>query len=117
MSALLAGQAVGEVAATYNLPPSTVSRWKAQARAEAGRSADIGTLLLSYLAENLVTLQAQVVVFRDPAWLREQDASSVAVLHGVLTDKAIRLLEALEGSGVQPTARTNGHRNRVRDHA
>ncbi len=115
MAALLAGQGVGEVAAAYKLPTSTVSRWRAEARLQAGRSDDVGELLLSYLRENLMTLRAQAVAFRDPQWLKGQEAGAVAVLHGVMTDKAVRLLEALEGSGVQ-SVETNGTRNRIRDH-
>lgn len=116
MAALLAGQGVTEVAKEYDLPTSTVSRWKARAREKAGRSNDVGELLLDYLQENLRTLRAQAHAFRDPEWLRAQEADAAAVLHGVLTDKAVRLLEALEGSGVKPGPSTNGHRNRVRNH-
>ena len=97
MGLLLAGQGVNEVAKEYDLPTTTVSRWRAQAL-EAGPRADVGELLTAYLREVLVTLVAQVHVFRDPDWLRAQDASSVGVLHGILTDKAIRLLESLEAS-------------------
>ena len=42
MAALLAGQGVSAVARKYRLPESTVSRWKADARREAGLSDDIG---------------------------------------------------------------------------
>lgn len=97
MAALLAGQGVNEVAREYRLPSSTVSRWKKEAREMAGRSNDVGELLLAYLHTNLETLTAQAVAFRDAKWLREQQADQVAVLHGVLTDKAVRLLEALSG--------------------
>lgn len=116
MAALLAGQGVNEVAEEYKLPPSTVSRWKAKAREEAGRSDDVGELLLAYLTENLRTLRAQVETFREPEWLRAQEADAAAVLHGVLCDKSIRLLEALEGSGVRPSTPTRNGRNRVRQH-
>jgi len=117
MAALLAGQGVAQVADEYHLPTSTVSRWRVEARTEAGRSEDVGALLLDYLQENLTTLRAQAVAFRDARWLAEQDAADAAVLHGVMTDKAIRLLEALEGSGVSPSApSTHGARNRVRDY-
>lgn len=110
MAALLTGQGVSQVAEEYDLPTSTVSRWKAKAREEAGRTDDVGALLLDYLTENLRTLRAQVETFRDPAWLREQPADASAVLHGVLADKAVRLLEALEGSGVERSTNTNGNR-------
>lgn len=120
MAALLAGQGVTETAEQYNIPKSTVSRWKKKARQEAGRTDDVGALLLEYLTENLTTLRAQARAFRDPEWLRAQDAADAAVLHGVLTDKAVRLLEALEGAPVAPTVASNGTgrdpRNRVAGH-
>lgn len=103
MSALLSGQAVQQVANEYRLPPSTVSRWRKKARAHAGRSDDVGELLLAYLAETLTTLRAQTVAFRDPAWLRGQDASSAGVLHGILADKCVRLLESLSQSPLERT--------------
>jgi transposase-like protein len=102
MAALLSGQGVTAVAQEYELPTSTVSRWRKQAREQAGRSDDVGGLLLAYLAENLTTLRAQAIAFRDADWLREQGASEAGVLHGILCDKATRLLSALEGSGVSP---------------
>lgn len=98
MAALLAGQGVLQVAAEYKLPKATVSRWRQEARAEAGRSEDVGALLLDYLSESLETLRAQAVAFRDPEWLHRQDASEAGVLHGILCDKAVRLLEALDPS-------------------
>ena len=55
----------------------------------------IGDLLLEYLSTALETLQTQAEFFSDEAWLAKQNAADVAVLHGVITDKAVRLLEAL----------------------
>lgn len=115
MSCLLQGQGVTTVAKQYDIPTSTVSRWKRKAREEAGRTDDVGALLLEYLTENLTTLRAQAERFRDPEWLAQQDAADVAVLHGVLTDKAVRLLEAMESAPVASTPSGNG-RNRVRGH-
>lgn len=115
MSCLLQGQGVTTVAKQYDIPTSTVSRWKRKAREEAGRTDDVGELLLEYLTANLTTLRAQAERFRDPEWLSEQDAADVAVLHGVLTDKAVRLLEAMEAAPVAPSG--NGSTpNRVKGH-
>lgn len=101
MAALLAGQSVNEVAERYRIPAGTVKSWRRNSRefhpADPQKGAEIGDLLLGYLRENLVTLKAQVEHFRDPKWLSRQGASELAVLHGVVTDKAIRLLEALDG--------------------
>lgn len=100
MAALLAGQSVSSVARDYHIPQGTVKRWSAAAKdqIEPVRSAKkerIGELLIDYLEANLITLHAQAKVFANEEWLLEQSASESAVLHGVLTDKVIRLLEAL----------------------
>jgi transposase-like protein len=106
MAALLAGQSVSAVAREYSLPKGTVSSWRKAALRELDggavenestqKGSELGDLVLAYLRENLITLRAQAVHFRDPKWLSRQDASELAVLHGVVTDKAIRLLEAID---------------------
>ena len=108
MAALLAGQGTTEVAATYSVPEGTVKSWRARmkpggetdvSKVATEKREEIGSLLIDYLHANLTTLRAQNVVFADAAWLKTQDAGELAVLHGVMTDKAIRLLEALGGVG------------------
>jgi transposase-like protein len=101
VAALLAGQGVTEVASQYHLDNSVVSRWKSNLGPEMQEVAtkkrnEIDELLTNYLRETLVTLQVQQLHFRDKDWLAKQDASDLAILHGVSTDKAIRLLEAAE---------------------
>jgi transposase-like protein len=117
LAALLAGQTATQVAATFGVPVGTLRSWKSRHR-EGGPVATvamekrerIGTLLLEYLEEGLTTLREQVKVFRDPDWLKKQPASELAVLHGVVADKQIRLLEALavpdepSDEGVSPSA-------------
>jgi len=107
MAALLAGQGIQEVAKQYKIPEGTIKAWRARAKdasqvaaVAAGKKEEIGELLLEYLRTNLRTLKAQTIVFSDPLWLAKQDAGEVAVLHGVMTDKAIRLLEALSRADV-----------------
>lgn len=97
MAALLTGQGVNEIAAQYKVPKQTVSRWKDELPAgQIGTKKDrIDGLLLGYLESNLETLRIQSEFFRDKAWLEKQGAGEAAVLHGVLTDKSVRLLEAL----------------------
>ena len=97
MAALLEGQSINSVAEEYSLPRGTVANWAGRVRqSPTGKNGRIGELLEAYLEASLETLRAQVVMFRNVEWLEKQDASSVAVLHGVVTDKAIRLLEALQ---------------------
>ena len=57
---------------------------------------DVSAGLSKYLEAALAAIAIQVEHSTDRAWLREQDASSFAVLHGVMVDKIIRLLEAAE---------------------
>jgi transposase-like protein len=107
VAALLAGQQPAAVAAQYNVPAATVRSWKSRAGiggtersspvvSEDAR-AQIGELLLGYLASLIAALTAQAKIFADPEWLRKQSAGELAVLHGIGVDKAVRLLEALEG--------------------
>jgi transposase-like protein len=98
MAALLEGQSVSLVAKEYKIPQSTVSNWKAQSQFKDiigdKKKERLGDLLLNYLQTNLNTLTAQSEVFADAVWLKSQTASELAVLHGVIADKTIRLLEA-----------------------
>lgn len=105
MAALLVGQGVQEISKQYNIPEATLRAWKSkQANGESvvnvitQKKEKIGDLLVEYLTASLITLRAQVEFFKDEAWLSKQDASAVATLHGVTTDKAIRLLEALSNA-------------------
>lgn len=102
MAALLAGQGVTELARQYNLDRSTVKNWQRQLRAvnpvNQEKQAEIGDLLTHYLESLLVTLQVQTEHFREREWLAKQDASELAVLHGVCADKCVRLLEAAENA-------------------
>lgn len=102
MAALLAGQSVEEIAKKYKVPENTLKSWKSRqggnsvATVATHKKEHIGDLLIDYLSEALITLKAQVVIFRNENWLKTQSAQELAVLHGVVTDKAIRLLEALQ---------------------
>jgi hypothetical protein len=96
LAAMMAGQSLNSVAREYKIPKSTLSRWKNETVPLNGtQKRSIGELIESYLRANLETLQTQAEFFADEEWLVKQDASSLAVLHGVMTDKAIRLLEAM----------------------
>ena len=101
MAALLEGQSVSSVAKAYRIPKGTVSNWKRKAQDEAEgvrpdrtQKKQIGDLLLEYLEANLKALRTQAEAFSDKDWLAKQDAAALATLHGVMTDKAVRLIEA-----------------------
>lgn len=103
LAALLVGQSVTKVAETYDIPEGTIWAWKARHAPDRAQALDnpdrIGELLVEYLEESLKAIRAQVVAFSDPEWLRDQRAESVGVLHGIMVDKAVRLLEAMSPRG------------------
>lgn len=103
MAALMAGQAVNEVAKQYDIPASTVRNWKSAIKLEGAvdqeQRYEIGDMLLAYLRESLHALRIQAAHFGKTAWLDNQNASDLAVLHGVAADKALRIIEALAGGG------------------
>jgi transposase-like protein len=111
MASLLAGQGVCEVAKEYKLPQRTVSNWKKQIPAnklaEVGskKEEDFSDLLATYLKEILTTLAVQVRHFRTPEYLKENDAADLGTQHGILCDKAFRILEAAEraNEGTRPS--------------
>lgn len=116
MAALLAGQSVASVAREYRIKEGTVKAWYAslkrssQSPVAEDKRQRIGELLVTYLDAALRALTAQVDQFSDKTWLARQPASEVAVLHGVIADKTIRILEALavdgeaaDVSGVHPS--------------
>lgn len=109
MAALLAGQSVSQVAAEYKIPEGTIWAWTHRelngksngydaslASAASQKKQRIAELILEYLEALFVALKNQAELFGDNKnWLSKQAASEVAVLHGVLADKGIRILEAL----------------------
>ena len=101
MAALLAGQGVTEVSNEFKVPKATVSRMKAalDARMEqTGLKKDIGTQVLELLGVKLNALKTIAESASRPEYIEKQPASEVAVLYGVLADKAFRILSALEST-------------------
>ncbi len=106
MAALLTGQSINSVAKDYKISKSTASLWKQKAiesvRCESNpkndESSKLDEMLFAYAEANLVTLREQAVFFRNVKWLDRQSAAEAAVLHGVIADKTIRVLEAWENA-------------------
>jgi transposase-like protein len=111
VAALLSGDSERFVAQKFGVGRTTARRWLAETRAAAGSQAiapaspnaaidrdGIGNLIGLLIQEELKTLVAQAVAFRDPDWLSQQTAGELAVLHGVMADKAFRVIAALQPS-------------------
>lgn len=100
------------VAAKHGINPHTVRRWKSENNVtsiatiidRSVKREQIGALLIEYLEANLNALIAQAYVTSDPDYIVRQSAENLAILHGVMGDKGIRLLEAFHGGGDEQDA-------------
>ncbi len=105
---LLTGASAAEASATSGVALRTVERLKAEMAemAELGGGKptgwDYAALVGAYLGECLQTLTRQVRVCGDPDWIAAQPARELAILHGVMADKALALLAAWQPSTAAP---------------
>jgi transposase-like protein len=117
MAALLAGQSVSEVAQEFSVDPSLISRWKKALPLEQlhkvaqQKGHRIEDLTFGYLGSLLKSLTNQADVVGGKEYILKQPASEIAVLHGVMADKAFRLLSALPSGGGTRQRRTARHSN------
>ncbi len=100
MAALLTGQSVSAVASSYKIPYSTVGTWAKDAKglvrdSPIQKRERIGELVIDNVEAALEATRAMANVFADTEWLNKQEASQLAVLYGVISDKTYRILEAL----------------------
>lgn len=104
IAALLAGQGVSDVARRYKVPKATVSRIKNEltpAQLEqvgTEKRERIADLIEGHLVTSLKAAAAIAGKTKDDSWLTKQNAADIAVFYGVLTDKAVRILEAAESA-------------------
>lgn len=103
LAAILEGQGVGEIAKKYRLPKQTVSDLKKHlseiefGQVRTKKRENLTDLVESHLSASLkaATSLAQKCS-TDQVWFGKQSASEIAALYGILSDKAIRLLEAAQ---------------------
>jgi hypothetical protein len=89
----------GATAAKYGIPVGTIHSWSSRNDPLASlKKEHIGAIAARYLEANLQALIAQAYVASDPDYINRQPAESLAVLHGVMADKSIRLFEALHAT-------------------
>jgi transposase-like protein len=100
LASVLAGETVAATARAYGVDPGTIRRWRSQAGVDTAivqqqKKVAIGEQLYGLLEDYVETLRVQVRVTRDEAWIKKQDADKLAIFHGVLSDKSVRLAAAL----------------------
>jgi hypothetical protein len=101
MAALLAGQSVSEVAKAYSVPRGTVASWSSRLHQTENpivsntKKQEMGDLLLELLHKQVGALMATLDAVQDHAWIKQQNASDLAVFFGVNYDKLARMIEAL----------------------
>ena len=64
-----------------------------------GTRAEIGDMILTYLRASLYSLTQQAELMADRDYLSAQDIKDIAVAHGIMADKTIRILSALGAGG------------------
>ena len=117
MGCLLEGQSINVVAKKYNLPRGTVASWATRER-NAMRGDDsmlngdqrerVGHLVIDNVEAMLETTKKILNVCQDEEWLREQSATEIGVLFGIISDKTYRLLEALPDGEPESVSEDSG---------
>lgn len=88
------------MARQFKITPTTIRVWRAESAEYSAVTAEekvaIGELIGRYLRAGLSLLEAQAVYANDQTYTRSQDADKLAILHGVVADKLVRILAGLE---------------------
>jgi len=100
LARLATGASLHTIARETGIARSTLKDWRDVAAPSAPvapqkATDELGAKVYDWVAEGVETLTAQVVAMRDPAWLRQQNARDLAILHGTLFDKTATLLGSL----------------------
>jgi transposase len=104
LAALLEGQGVSQVAKVYRLPESTVRDLKKSidsekfAEVRAKKEESLASLIENHLRQSLSAAANIANQTTNADWLAKQDAEKLGVFYGILTDKAVRILEAGEAA-------------------
>jgi transposase-like protein len=97
----------GATAAKYSVPLGTLKTWQREyeiVHDPSVKKGRIEVLVMTYLEASLQALSAQAYVASQPEYIERQPAGELAILHGVMADKSVRLLEALSRRQPGPPA-------------
>ena len=88
----------GAVVAKYGIPLGTIKTWQQEYEIihdPSVKKGRIEVLAMTYLEAAFQALIAQAYVVSQPDYIERQPAGELAILHGVVADKSIRLLDAI----------------------
>ncbi len=106
MEAILKSKNVSDKNYKFNIPEGTLFAWRSEyglanikdTSLASQKKIEIGNLLMALLKQELITLEAIAKAASNPVWLAKQRADSLAVFFGVMHDKNIKKIEALNGA-------------------
>lgn len=102
LAAVATGQSVNSASKEFGVSRAAIMDWQRETGLSRPtdvaqqKRIEIGEQLVGYLQESITTLEFLVRCVRDEKWIKKHSPNDVAILYGVLTDKSVRLLAALQ---------------------
>jgi hypothetical protein len=99
---LLEGCSPTEIEKKLKIPESTVRNWKREltpdqlAKLNEKRAGRLDEMLWDHLESNFAAMKAITTHVQSKEYIQGHDPDAVAVLYGVINDKNIRVLDAIE---------------------
>ena len=104
---MVIGKPLSRISRETGIPYRTLRDWREKANIEAVVW-DYREQLGEYIEIALTTLIKQAEHFGDKEWLMKQDAHDLGVQHGILGDKLIQILKAVQDANGGPLALPDG---------
>lgn len=110
ISDIRSGDSNTVIAERYDIPLGTVKAWRhdvgvvSPTRIQPDKTEELSQLVADYLASGLRALRAQSELASDRVWLEKQNSADLAIFHGVLADKLVRILSALRSTSEEAAA-------------
>lgn len=99
LAALRCGTVFSDVARRFSIPKATLSGWAKTAgidieQLRTEKKQALADLIAEYMTTGFKALIAQNIAASDPDYIKRYSPESLAILHGVMADKQLRVLEA-----------------------
>lgn len=101
VAAVLAGESVSSVAKQFGVSRAAIVEWRDKTGITGEvtpvaqqKKHDLGMQVYGLLEDSIAHLRFQLRVTADEEWIKRQTANDLAIYHGVIADKTVRLLAA-----------------------